>query len=151
MNPVTIANNAPSYPTTFSWLDESVRAGKEYTYKVEMTYSDGTSLVWYEAATARAEAPLAFALRVMVPNPFQIAGDSWKIAFDVPAPGSYVSIALYDVRGRQLITLLEGYAEPGTFASAISGPDLERLGPGVYFLRMEAEPFRESKKVILMR
>ena len=94
-----------------------------------------------------ASAPGTFALRSISPNP---ASSDIAIHFDVPGHAR-VSIKLYDVRGRYVATLLDGRVDPGSHFGTFAGSQLDRVGSGVYFLLMEAESFRETKRVVLLR
>jgi hypothetical protein len=90
-------------------------------------------------------APVRFALHNVRPNPI-VAGAS--LSFDVPRP-SRVAIRVYDVSGRVVGTLADSVFGPGSYQASLEPGS--RLAPGVYFVSMQAEGFRKSKKIIVLR
>jgi hypothetical protein len=89
--------------------------------------------------------PARFALHGVSPNPFS---SSAVLAFDVPRT-SRVIISLYDVRGRVLETLADSVAEPGRYSVTIG--ESRGLPSGVYFLKMQAENFTETQKMVVIK
>jgi len=75
--------------------------------------------------------PQVYALHQNFPNPFN---PSTRIRFDVPA-ASTVRIAVFDVTGREVASLVQGDYAPGTYTTTF---DATRLASGVYFYRMMA-------------
>jgi hypothetical protein len=90
--------------------------------------------------------PTEFALHRVSPNPFS---SSAVLAFDVPRT-SRVVISLYDVRGRVCETLADwAAAAPGRYTLTLR--DDKNLPSGVYFLKMQAEGFSTSQKVLMVK
>ena len=94
--------------------------------------------------------PLRFALGSALPNP---ARDGMRIFYSVPAPGSRVSIKVFDVRGRLASALVDENKISGRYTATWDGRDDSGtpVAPGIYFIRMEARDFRASSKVALVR
>lgn len=88
--------------------------------------------------------PDKFKLYQNYPNPFN---PSTKINFSVPKQ-SHIKLSVYDVTGKKLIVIFEGKQEAGNHAAIFDGAD---FASGIYFYRMEAEGFIESKKMILIK
>ena len=89
--------------------------------------------------------PVSFALRGVSPNPFSATG---KVAFDVPRT-SRVRIALYDVNGRVVDTIADSVYQPGRYSLGLDyGRD---LASGIYFMSMQAEGFKGTHKVVVIR
>jgi hypothetical protein len=91
--------------------------------------------------------PTVVALR-SAPNPFT---ERAVVSFDLPRE-SRVRLAAFDLSGRRVQTIFEGTAPAGTHqvdwdASRTGG----RLGPGVYFLRLETEGKTLMRKLLLVR
>ena len=85
-----------------------------------------------------------------VPNPFN---PTTTIRFDVPPPGGHVSIVVYDVSGARVCALVDGRRTPGTHGAVWDGRD-DRGNPvasGVYFVRMSADTFARTNKVVLLK
>ncbi len=88
--------------------------------------------------------PRQFALWQNHPNPFNPAT---TIRFTLPRR-STVTLKVYDVRGREVATLVDAVLEPGTHAVRF---DAAGLPSGVYFYRMRAGDFVDAKKLMLLR
>jgi len=102
-----------------------------------------------------ANVPLEYALLQNFPNPFT---DGTSIRFDLPER-SRVTLAVYDVMGREVASLVDEAIDPGRHVATWSGRT-RAGGPaeaGVYFVRMIASAesgtgrFRSDKRIALMR
>jgi hypothetical protein len=93
--------------------------------------------------------PLATYLAQNHPNPFN---PSTRIAFGLSAPG-HVSLRIYDAAGRLVRTLYDGYREAGVYAETWDGRgDAGRAATsGVYFYKLQAGAFTETKKMVLLK
>jgi hypothetical protein len=89
-------------------------------------------------------APIDFALYQNYPNPFN---PSTTIEFALPK-SSYVTLRVYDLLGRQMSQLVNQNLSPGTYTRQWDAHD---LASGVYFYRLSAGDFIETKKLILLR
>jgi hypothetical protein len=59
-----------------------------------------------------------------------------------------VRLVVYDVLGRQVRVLMEEVKPPGTYKITW---DAKGMGSGVYFYRMEAGSFKETKRLLLVK
>ncbi len=94
--------------------------------------------------------PLAFALSPAYPNPFN---PRTEIAFDLPEPTA-VDLAIYDVNGRQVATLLDARPhDAGRHRVSWTGRDSNgrRLASGVYLLRLRAGRHSAESKLVLLK
>jgi chitinase len=80
------------------------------------------------------------------PNPFN---PSTTIRYTLPKAG-HVSLKLYDVMGREVATLLDEIRNAGTAAVQFDASEF-RLTSGVYFYRINAGDFVQSKKLVLLK
>ena len=104
------------------------------------------------------EIPSGFVLYQNYPNPFN---PSTKIKFDVaqhtPYPlsrGENVTLKIYDITGREITTLVNKQLNPGTYEVTFDArqPGLgSNLPSGVYFYKLTAENFTNTKKLILLK
>jgi hypothetical protein len=78
------------------------------------------------------------------PNPFS---GSTTVRFCVPKR-SHVSLRVYDVRGREVQTLLDREVEPGYQVCAFKGSG---LASGVYYCRMVAGRFSDTRKMVVLK
>jgi hypothetical protein len=96
--------------------------------------------------------PSTFSLAPPVPNPLTTGA---QIGFVVPAggEGTKVTVAIYDVSGHKVITLLDRAVPAGSHALAWDGRDTRGhdVASGVYFCRMEAGAFSSRRKMVLLR
>jgi hypothetical protein len=90
------------------------------------------------------EIPTKYDLTQNYPNPFN---PTTKIKFDVARVGD-VKIVVYDVMGREVQTLVNESLKPGTYETSF---DASALNSGVYFYRMVAGDYKETKKLLLLK
>jgi photosystem II stability/assembly factor-like uncharacterized protein len=90
------------------------------------------------------ETPTRFALEQNFPNPFN---PSTRIAFSVQASG-FTSLKVYDILGKEVATVVNEVKQPGNYAIQF---DASKLASGVYYYRLNAGAFSETKKMILAR
>jgi glycosidase len=83
------------------------------------------------------------------PNPFN---PSTTIRFSIVVPGN-VSIKIYDVLGREVKNLINEVKTAGTYSSIWNGNDNfgNKVNSGVYFYKLRAGDFVETKKMILLK
>jgi len=88
--------------------------------------------------------PSRFELQQNYPNPFN---PSTAIRFTLPHT-SFVMLAVFNTLGHQVATLIEGEQEAGYHEVHFDG---SRLASGMYFYRIQAGSFVETKKLLLIR
>jgi photosystem II stability/assembly factor-like uncharacterized protein len=98
------------------------------------------------------EIPGNYNLSQNYPNPFN---PSTKINYQLPAAGN-VTIKVYDVLGNEVATLVNEYKPAGSYEvmfSTIGGPasSIKHPASGIYFYRLQAGSFVETKKMILLK
>lgn len=96
------------------------------------------------ALLPEAALPEAYALGAAHPNPFN---PQTTISFELPEAGS-VSFAVYDVTGREVARLVDGRLAAGYHDVRW---DATGLPSGVYFYRLTAGPFRQTRRVVLVK
>lgn len=100
------------------------------------------------AAQRVSSLPTEFALYQNVPNPFR---GSTTFRLDLPV-GRMVRLEIFDVSGRRVRTLVNHFMPAGRQSVAWNQRDDSgaELGAGVYFARVQADTFRDRKKLVLM-
>ncbi len=78
------------------------------------------------------------------PNPFN---SSTAISFELPEAG-YIELAMYDVSGKEVALLAEGNLSPGHHSLHF---DASNLSSGIYFARLQAGDFSQTRKVVLVK
>jgi hypothetical protein len=93
--------------------------------------------------------PTDFHLFPNFPNPFN---PSTTIRYSIVEPVN-VSLKIYDVLGREIRTLINEVKTAGTYNSIWNGYDNSgnRVSSGIYFYRMEAGIFVDTRKMILLK
>jgi Secretion system C-terminal sorting domain len=90
------------------------------------------------------ETPQHFELHQNYPNPFN---PETKIKFEIPK-SSDVLIKVYDLTGKEITTLVNQYLQIGKYQVRFSG---EGLASGIYFYRIVADNYAETRKMILIK
>ncbi|MGA2667548.1 MAG: M14 family zinc carboxypeptidase [Ignavibacteria bacterium] len=88
--------------------------------------------------------PDKFALGQNYPNPFNPATN---IKFQLPR-SEFVTITIYDVLGKKVATLLNERKNPGYYDVSFDGTN---YASGMYFYKIEAGNFIDTKKMILIK
>jgi len=86
----------------------------------------------------------AFSLAQNYPNPFN---PSTAIVYSLPRAG-HVSLRVFDLLGREVAVLKDGMMEAGTHRVTFNGSN---LASGVYFARLDAGEFTQTKKLMLLK
>lgn len=120
-------------------------AGKNHAWA---TGSGGTILYYnrlhsdVEAAELRPVG--SYSLSQNYPNPFN---PSTTISYSIPK-GSFVELRIYDILGREVLTLVNQEQNAGTYKIKF---DASSLPSGVYIYSIRAGEFMESKKLMLLK
>jgi GH35 family endo-1,4-beta-xylanase len=86
----------------------------------------------------------SFALGQNYPNPFN---PTTQISFSLPAK-SFATLTVYDIRGREVSRLVSQELSAGSYTRTW---DASGMASGVYFYRLQAGTFGETKRLILLR
>jgi hypothetical protein len=93
--------------------------------------------------------PQQYGIETAYPNPFN---PSTAVQYTVPR-ASRVTLAVYDLTGRQVAMLQDGEQSAGRYTVSWNGSNDARLpvASGVYFIRMSAPGYTESQAVTLIK
>lgn len=94
--------------------------------------------------TVEQEPVTEFALFHNYPNPFN---PETKIKWQSPVAG-HQTLKVYDVLGNDVATLVDEYKDAGRYETTF---DASRLASGIYFYRLRAGTFVETRKMLLVR
>jgi subtilisin family serine protease len=95
------------------------------------------------------ELPKAYALREVRPS---VMSRETRVEFDLPRAGN-LSLVVYNLAGQVVRTLLEGTHSGGTYEVVWNGKNEQGLQvpSGVYFVRLNAGAFSDSKRVVVVK
>ncbi len=88
--------------------------------------------------------PVEYALHQNFPNPFN---PSTTIEFSLPAPG-FVTLSIFNVLGEKVATLVSEELTAGSYKYKW---DATEVTSGIYFYRIQAGSFVETKKMTLLK
>ena len=93
--------------------------------------------------------PSKFSLYQNYPNPFNPVT---KIKYDIAKQGN-VSLSIYDIKGRKIISLVNKQQEAGTYSVLWNGRNDfgENLPGGLYIYRIESGSFLSTKKLLYIK
>jgi hypothetical protein len=97
-----------------------------------------------DVGSSNTRSPVRYALKQNYPNPFN---PTTTIRYQLPSR-SYVTLTVYDLLGRKVGTLVDGVEEPGEKSTTFDGSS---LASGVYFYRLKAGEFVQTRKLVLVR
>lgn len=99
---------------------------------------------WEEEVSASIPTPEEFTLHSAHPNPFN---PSTTISFSLPQ-ASRVNLLVYDIFGRLVATLINGWRDAGIHEVTFDGSG---LASGIYVYRLQAGQFTAGGKMVLMK
>ncbi|MFZ1976736.1 MAG: T9SS type A sorting domain-containing protein [Bacteroidota bacterium] len=109
-----------------------------------MTISYVLTNITTSVSANKSNIPQTFSLSQNYPNPFN---PSTTISFNIPSK-SYVSLKIFDMLGREVATIVSGEMPAGSYTSQWNAA---KMSSGIYFYRLEAGTFIQTKKLILLK
>lgn len=88
--------------------------------------------------------PTKLELSPAYPNPFN---PSTEIQYDLPK-AEHISLRVFDLLGREVAVLKDGFVEAGSHRVMFDGSN---LASGIYFARLNAGSFSQTKKLMLLK
>jgi hypothetical protein len=146
----TIATLPYSANTTgeFGWIDTTIGAVSSSAWYIFT--KNGFNPLRIDTGTDNNEfspdntIPQEYELHYNFPNPFN---PSTTISFTLPAR-SFVSLKVYDVLGREVITLVNEMLPAGYYSRQWNAAN---MSSGIYFFRIEAGIYHNTRKLLLLK
>jgi hypothetical protein len=112
----------------------------------------GQNGIWYDGSNVTPtgisqtgnETPETYSLSQNYPNPFNPVTN---INFSIPK-SSFVTLKVYDMLGREIASLVSGELTSGTYKVDFNASEITS---GVYFYKIQAGDFTDTKKMILIK
>ncbi len=140
-----LGHGTTNEPQHYSWTDSNATINRWY-YRLKQVDLDGTvhltEPIIVDVVTSVAESsPIEYSLHQNYPNPFN---PSTTIKYDLPEPVK-VSLVVYDVLGRKVDELVNGFKEAGYHFATWNAKD---VSSGVYFARFTATDANGNLKLL---
>jgi len=130
-----------------AWVDPD--NGRYYKLSAVDVAGNEGEVVGPETVVDAPELPTQYALSPCMPNPFN---PSTTLRFSLPADAE-VSLSIYDLSGRRIVELISEDMPQGNHEVEWRGKDSGGLpvASGVYFYRLEADDFVDTRKMTLIK
>ena len=126
----------------YQYIDKNPVGGNSMVYRLKQIDNDGTFK--YSDEVEVNSVPSVFALYQNFPNPFN---PTTNINFSVPEL-SHVSLNVYNITGEEVFKMSDKVFESGNHTVKFDGSSLPS---GIYFYRLRAGSFVETKKMLLLK
>ena len=146
---IALGAGVSPYPFRSGTIDE-IRIWNMTRTQAQILASMNSELTGYATAVEGPVPPVyRNVLRQNAPNPFN---PHTVIAFEL-ARGGRTTLRVYDIQGRLVATLLDGALPAGPHRVSWSGQDKSgrEAASGIYFYRLDAPGFKETKRMALAR
>ena len=128
----------------YTFVDKNITATTKYFYRLKQLDNDGTFKYSETIEVDYLGLPDNFSLSQNYPNPFNI---STVIRYSIPEE-KLVTIKIYNALGEEVRTLTNEMKQPGRYTINF---DATSLSSGLYFYRLVAGQFVETKKMLLLK
>jgi len=144
-----VAGSTPAR-TKYSFIDSHVKTGETYWYRLSDVDFNGTVAEHNDRAlkiTVEPPSPeknFQYNLKPAYPNPFNA---TTEISYTI-ARKEKVTIELYDLNGRSVMTLSNAIQNPGPHTLYLSIPE---LSSGIYFVHLQTPNYQKSQQIVLLK
>jgi|GEM_PF-2412924 len=135
------------YGTRYYWRVRAYGTCGWGAWSIVRTFITSTALAVEEIDAGNI--PTAYSLSQNYPNPFN---PSTAIEFTLPRPGQ-ITLEVFDIVGRKVRTLVSEAVTAGTKRVIWDGNNADgaTVASGVYFYRIKASDFSETRKMLLLK
>ena len=142
------SNDVEGEELTFKYYDstsdEIVEFAETISFTTDMIVGDGFNTFNLSRETSGLSELMTYSLGDAYPNPFNpVTGFNYSLPED-----GMVHVAVYDINGRMVAELVNGYKSAGTYPVSW---DAKELSSGVYIVNMIAGDYSTVQKVMLIK
>ncbi|NQU06250.1 MAG: T9SS type A sorting domain-containing protein, partial [Calditrichaeota bacterium] len=118
--------------------------------QLELQWLDGETSGWkadgwgVARLTGSTEMPVEFGIVSAYPNPFN---STTRITYSLPE-AAIVNLTLFDISGREVASIVNGYRKAGVYEANISA---ENLSSGLYFIKLDDSKQIVTRKLMLIK
>lgn len=138
-----VPNGLPSYPRIYAIIDQ-----ENLISEIHQNNNKGFNVLGASSVTGIDDKnyilPDKYILYQSFPNPFN---PTTTIKYSVPI-GDLVNIIIYDILGKEVATLVNEYKTAGNYTVEFNA---SKFASGVYFYRLQAGSFIDTKKMMLVK
>jgi hypothetical protein len=136
-------NGTTTEAQSYTFVDRSTFNAEKVYYRLKQVDFDG-QFEYSPVIEVNVTLPTKFALMQNYPNPFN---PTTNIAYELPTTAKVV-LKVYDVLGREVMTLINQEQAAGRYVQPFNASG---LSSGIYFYRLQAGNFVETKKMMLVK
>jgi hypothetical protein len=140
INDTTVLSDSLLPNSKYHWR---VRSSNDYGFSIWSSTWSFTTLILVDILT-ESQPIKEFHLSQNYPNPFN---PSTKISWQSPV-SSHQTLKVYDVLGNEIATLVNEEKPAGNYEVEFNA---SMLSSGIYFYKLQAGSFVETKKIVLIR
>ena len=124
----------------------------EYLQSIESHFSPGDFTRLMALVKPELKVPAEYSLSQNYPNPFNpTTSIQYSVVSDQSRP--HLTLKIFNLLGQEVRTLVDGAKEPGYHTVTWDGRDDsgQEVASGVYFYRLTAGNFADTKRMVLMK
>jgi hypothetical protein len=133
---------------TFKYYDSAIGEIVEYAETIDFTsdmiVGDGFNTYSLSREASDVQQPIAYGISDAYPNPFNPVT---SFTYSLPEDG-FVQIAIYDINGKMVSELTNGYTLAGSYPLVWNA---NNLSSGIYFIQMYSGDFASTQKIMLVK
>ncbi|MBS1552595.1 MAG: T9SS type A sorting domain-containing protein [Bacteroidetes bacterium] len=127
----------------YEFSDKGLNPGK-YNYRLKQLDYNGNYKYYNLSEEVLIGSPEKFSLSQNYPNPFNpVTVINYELPFN-----SNVQLKVYDISGKEVITLVNGFKEAGRYDVTFDGSN---FASGVYYYKITSDNFSSVKKMFLIK
>lgn len=127
----------------YTFKDNNLEPGNYY-YRIKQIDYNGNMKYYNLEGNVIIGVPGKFSLAQNYPNPFNPAT---KIRFDIPV-SEFVTLKIFDITGREVRVIVNEKLNAGIYEKTFNG---DGLTSGIYFYRLDAGEFKETRRMLFIK